>query len=149
MLSRHTPLRQAFRRPWPGTLRGLILWQFGWAFIILGGINYLATTIPEPNRTYLSFALDFAPARLYGWIFIVAGVLAIVSAYCHFDRDRWGYLLTSVLAGSWATVYVCGWLFYDASPRSIGAGVIWFLFATILTTCARIPKITLRFGKDV
>jgi hypothetical protein len=147
-MSKHTPLKVAFRRPWPGTLRGLILWFFGWAFIIVGGLQYLGTTIPEPTRTYLAFALDHAPAWAYGVMFITVGIVAIVSSYCHFDRDRWGYLISSVLAATWGMVYVCGWAFYDASARALGGCVVWFLYAAILTTCARIPKITLGFGKE-
>ena len=137
----HTPLNVAFRRPWPGTLRGFILWLFGIAFVTIGGINYLGTTIPEPTRTYLTFALRIAHPWIYGCLFIAVGAFAMVTAYCHFDRDRWGYSATSVLAAAWGLVYVCGWLFYDASIRAVGGAVAWFLYSAILTTCARIPKL--------
>jgi hypothetical protein len=149
MKTQHTPIKIAFRRPWPGTLRGLILWQFGLAFILVGGLNYIGTTIPEPTRTYLAFVLDFRPGWYWGCMFIAAGLFAMVSAYCHFDRDRWGYLLTSVLSATWGMVYVCGWAFYDAPVRALGGSIIWLLYASILTTCARIPKITLSFGKEL
>lgn len=135
-----TPLKVAFRRPWPSTLRGLVLWLFGVAFIIMGGFNYIATDVPQPTRTYLSFALNAAPAWVYGMGFIVVGSLAALSAYCHFGRDRWGYLLTSGAATAWGGVYVCG-LFYGAPLRTLGGSVVWLLFAAILTTCARIPHV--------
>lgn len=140
--TQHTPLRVAFHRPWPGTVRGLILWLFGWAFIFSGGLNYIGTTIPEPTRTYLSFPLTVAAQEFYGWAFIALGVGAIVSAYCHFDRDKWGYKASAIFSGVWGGTYVCGWAFYDAPLRALGGAVVWVLYCLILLTCQRIPKIT-------
>jgi hypothetical protein len=146
--TQHTPLKLAFRRPWPGTLRGLILWFFGLAFTIVGALNYIGTTIPEPTRTYLSFALNLAPAPVYGCMFVAVGLLSCLSSYCHFDRDRWGYNLAATFSGVWGLVYVCGWLFYDAPARSLAGSVVWLLYAAILTTCARIPKIVFKFDRE-
>lgn len=127
----------------PATVRGQILWLFGWAFIVVGGINYLGTSIPEPSRTYLAFALDHAPPVVFGVFFCVLGAVCVLTAYPrHPPADQWGYLLGSLSAAGWAVVYICGWLFYDAPARAIGGAVVWLLYAAILTTCARIPRIT-------
>lgn len=145
MASHRTPLKLAFRRPWPGTVRGLILWLFGWAFIVVGGLNYIGTTIPEPTRTYLSFALSLAPQLFYGIAFVVVGALAIVTSYCHFDRDKWGFKTAALFSGVWGAGYVCGWLFYDAPARALGGSVVWLLYCAILLVCQRIPKLTFEF----
>jgi len=126
----------------PATVRGFILWLFGVAYIILGGIGYIGTDVPEPTRHYLAFALRHAPATFWGWVFVGVGLFACATAYRHLDQDRWGYTAASSWAAAWGMVYVCGWLFYDASPRAIGGSVLWFLFAAVLTTCARLPKVT-------
>ena len=145
MTEQRTPLSVAFARPWPGTLRGLILWLFGVAFIVVGSLNYIGTTIPEPTRTYLAFALDHIPAATIGVGFIVVGAVAMFTAYCHRGRDHYGYLLAAVFSGAWGSVYVCGWLFYDAPTRALGGAVVWLLYSAILTTCARIPRIVFDF----
>lgn len=141
-----TPLAIALARPWPGTLRGLILWLFGIAFIVVGGLNYLGTTIPEPTRTYLAFALQHIPANVIGCGFVSVGAFAMTTAYCHVGRDHYGYLVAAVLSGGWGCVYVCGWLFYDAPARALGGAVVWILYCAILMTCAQIPKITFGFA---
>lgn len=137
----HTPLRVAFARPWPGTLRGVILWFFGLAFIILGVLNYIGTNPPPVTRLYLQYPLQLASVTFYGWVFVAVGLASMLSAYCHFDRDRWGYKLLSVWSAVWGFGYVAGWLFSDSPIRAIGSSVIWYLFAAILVLCTRIPNL--------
>lgn len=144
----HTPLRVAFRRPWPGTLRGFILWLFGWSFMIIGGLNYIGTTPPDITRLYLQYPFQVADPTFYGWVFVTAGLLAVLTSYCHFDRDRYGYTTLAVLSSLWATAYVAGWLFSDSPVRAVGGSVIWVLFAGILITCASIPKIPFSLGRE-
>lgn len=129
------------KRLFPHTTRGQILWLFGWAFVITGALNYLATTIPQPTRSYLAVVLNHGPAWAIGVLFISVGILDIVSSYLRFDRDRWGYVGSSTLAATWGMVYVCGWLFYDAPVRALGGSIVWLLYAGILTTCARVPRL--------
>lgn len=143
----HTPLRVAFRRPWPGTLRGFILWLFGWAFIIMGILNYIGTDPPPITRQYLQYPFKFADPTFYGWVFVTFGLLAVVSSYCHFDRDYIGYKLLAVWSAVWGSAYVAGWLFSDSPIRAAGGSTIWYLFAAILVVCTRIPKIPFNLGR--
>ncbi|WP_134739990.1 hypothetical protein [Nocardioides sp. 503] len=135
--------RARHRRPWPPTVRGLVLWLFGWAFIIVGGLNYLGTTLPALTRGYLEFALTLTrgAAWPYGLIFVVVGTFAIVAGYLSDNLDQWGYRAAAIWSGLWATGYVCGWLFYDAPLRAVGSAVAWVLYSAILLTCLRIPKV--------
>lgn len=131
-----TPLHIAFARPWPTTRRGLVLWQYALGFIVIGGVNYVSTTLPEPTRESLSFALSILPAPAWGWTMIAAGLIAAYTSYCHLGRDRAGFVLLSTFCGVWAAGYLCGWLFFDAPLRAIGGSVIWWLFCSTLTTTA-------------
>lgn len=144
-----TPMRQAFRRPWPSTLRGLVLAQFSIAFLWLGGVNYIATDLPPTSQASLSFALSIAPAGVWGWAMIGCGALALYTSYCHLGRDRLGYVVLSTFCAAWGLGYLCGFLFFDAGLRAVGGSVIWLLFSGILTTCAAIPTITLSGSGEI
>lgn len=141
--SRHTPLAIAFRRPWPGTRRGLCLWLFAISFMIIGYANYVGTDLPDPTENSLAFALSVAPAWFWGWCMVTAGTAAVVSAYCHFGRDRYGFTLLATFCGVWALGYLCGFLFYDAGLRAVSGSVIWFLFTGILALIAGFPNVPL------
>lgn len=143
-MSRHTPLRVAFRRPWPGTRRGLCLWLFSIAWITLGLVQYIGTTVPEITQQYLAFPFDFAPPPFWGGVFIAVGAFALWSAYCHFGRDRYGFTTLAVFCLLWGGAFVCGFFFYDAPVRALGASIIYFLFAAILMIIAGFPNVSLR-----
>lgn len=143
MPSRRTPPRVAFRRPWPGTRRGLCLWLFSLAFLVLGGVNYIATDLPPRSEEALSFALEIAPAHTWGWTMVVAGLLAGWSSYCHFGRDRYGFVLLATFCGGWGLGYLCGFLFYDAGMRAVGGSVIWLVFSGLLVVIAGFPNVSL------
>ena len=149
MGTRHTPLRVAFRRPWPDTRRGLCLWLFAIAFSIIGWVNYAATPLPEATRESLAFALSIAPAPFWGWCMVVAGFLAIWSSYCHFGRDRYGFTLLATFCGTWAIGYLCGYFFYEAGLRAVSAAVIWIVFTGVLILIAGFPNVSLSGKREV
>lgn len=139
----HTPLRIALARPWPGTRRGMCLWLFSIAFVIIGGVNYVTTTPPAVTRQSLSFALDIAPAPVWGWLMVVVGAAATWSSYCHFGRDRYGFMLLATFCAGWGLGYLCGFAFYDAGLRAVSGSVIWLLFSAVLMLLAGFPNVTL------
>lgn len=142
-MSRHTPLHLAFRRPWPGTRRGLCLWLFSLAFVVLGGVNYIATDLPPHSREALSFALTFAEPPIWGWTMVGVGLVSWWSSYCHFGRDRYGFVLLATFCGGWGINYLCGFLFYDAGLRAVGGSVIWLVFCALLAVIAGFPNVSL------
>ena len=142
-MSRRTPLNIAFARPWPGTLRGLVLWLFSLAFVALGGINYILTPLPARTEKALSFALSIAPSPAWGALMVTAGLLSALSAYCHFGRDRYGYLILSTFCGAWGAGYIAGFVLFGADLRSLSGSVIWLLFAGVLTAVAGFPNVPL------
>lgn len=142
-MSRHTPLRVAFKRPWPMTRRGFCLWLFAIAFLVLGGVNYIATDLPVRSEEALSFALDILPAKAWGWTMVVTGLVAGWSSYCHFGRDRYGFTLLATFCGAWGLGYLCGFFFYGAGLRAVGASVIWLVFSALLVVIAGFPNVSL------
>ncbi len=144
-----TPPRVAFRRPWPGTHRGLVLWFFSLAYIALGTINYVLTPLPLPTREALAFVLFIAPAPFWGAVMVTAGLISAFCSYCHHDRDTYGYLLLAAFSGCWAGGYVAGWLVFDAPLRSLGGSAIWALFGAVLVAVAGMPNAPLRSRERV
>lgn len=143
--STRTPLSLAFARPWPTTRRGLVLWFFSVGFVVIGGVNYIATNLPAPTRESLSFALSISrgSAPVWGWVMVAVGFLAAYTSYCHLGRDRAGFTILSTFCGAWGIGYVCGFLFYDAPLRALGGSVIWWLFCAALIVTAGFPSVPL------
>lgn len=140
----HTPLRDAFRRPWPSTRRGLCLWLFSLAFILIGGVNYITSPQPETTTASLAFVLQLQPSEFWGWIMVSVGALAAWASYCHFGRDRYGFILLATFCAAWALVYLCGFLFYGAGLRAVSGSVIWVLFSGILSLISGFPNVSLK-----
>lgn len=136
-----TPWRLAFRRPWPGTRRGLILWLFAIAFSVIGYVNYVATPLPASTDESLAFALSIRPASFWGWTMVACGIVASWASYCHHGRDRYGFTLLASFCGAWALGYLCGFLFYDAGLRAVSAAVIWAVFTGLLALVAGFPSL--------
>lgn len=140
-----TPPRVAFRRPWPGTRRGLVLWLLCLVVIILGGVNYIGTELPQRGQDALAPMLDLMPSSAWGWMFIVVGTISGFLAYCHFDRDHVGYALMTGLTGFWGSAYLIGfavdWVRDDeADWRIVGSAAIWLIFAALLIVCRGFAK---------
>jgi hypothetical protein len=138
-----TPLHIAFARPWPTTRRGLALWLFSIAFIVIGGVNYIATDLPDPTRESLAFALSVAPAAAWGWTMVLLGLFSAYCSYCHLGRDRLGFVLLATFCGGWALGFLCGLLFFDAPLRALGGSIVWWLFCVVLVAIAGFPSVPL------
>lgn len=139
----YTPARLAYRRPWPGTRRGLCLWFFSVGFVLIGSVNYIGTDLLPPTAKTLAFALSIADAEVWGWVMVVIGLAAMWSSYCHFGRDRFGFTLLATFCAAWGLGFLSGGLFYGAGTRALGYSIIWFLFSAILTLIAGFPNVVL------
>lgn len=139
-----TPVRVAFKRPWPGTRRGFCLWLLSIAIIVLGAVNYVFTDPSPEGLKSLSFALQISQGSVafWGWTMIGIGLAAGFCSYCHFGRDRYGYIIVCVFTSAWGLGYVTG-LFYGAGLRALGGAVIWLLFSGIFIVVAGFPNVRL------
>ena len=137
--TRHTPLRVAFRRPWPGTRRGFKLWLFA---VVIGTRGLLYATDPATQSG--AFVLPFGvSAQTWGWVVFVVCCVATFSAYCHFGRDRYGYKAMSTLATLWAFMYAYGYVFNEASKAAMQGVLSMLLILVLLIHCAGDPELPL------
>ncbi len=138
------PWALAFHRPWPTTRRGLCLWFLSLAVAMIGGVNYVTTTVPERTVTSLWFPLSITGGDPVPWgvLMIAVGALGMFASYCHFGRDKIGYVLIAMMTTGWGFCYLVGPL-QGGGLRSVGGAVIWFVFAAIAVTVAGFPNVRL------
>jgi hypothetical protein len=49
------------------------------------------------------------PLEVWGWLWITAGVVAIVSAFLPQGSDRFGFLALSLIVTPWIVSYLAAW----------------------------------------
>lgn len=138
-----TPPRIAFRRPWPGSVRGLVLWLFSLGLLALGGINYIATPLPLATDQAL-VVLRFSPAWVWGVVMVGVACTTGFCSYCHYGRDRWGFIIYTTFCVGWGCMFIAGFLFFDAPLRAVGSSVIWLLFGGGMAAVSALPNTPLR-----
>ncbi len=139
-----TPLRVALQHPWPGTLRGFVLWLFALAVGALGVVNYALNPLPDTSADSLQYALVVFSATTWGWIMASVGAVGAFCSYCHRNRDQFGYALLAAFCGIWGAFQMTAYLFGGASTRAIGGALVWGLLATALALIAGFPNVPLK-----
>src|SRR5690349_13646537 len=118
--SRHTPLRIAFRKPWPATRRGLKLWFIS---IVLGmkGLAYLTGDTSAATESALRLITEawHVPLEVCGAIIVALCGFAAFCSYCHFGRDRWGYMALVGFTLGWAGCFFVSPLFLDGPTAAV------------------------------
>src|SRR5262249_52293146 len=86
--------------------RGAFLLAFG---MVWGLIGYGQISSPPPDQRGLHLLLDRVPLQVWGWLWITAGVVAIVSAWMPQGADRFGFLALSLMVLPWVLSYLFAW----------------------------------------
>lgn len=137
-MSRHTPLRIAFRRPWPGTRRGLKLWLFS---IIIGfkGVGYISGNNSHDTDAALRFVTQWAPLTTWGYLILAVCGFAVVCSYCHHGRDRYGYMALVGFSFAWGACYAVAPLLLDGPTYAWQGTLAWLLIGVLLLFSAGDP----------
>lgn len=105
-----------------------VLLVAGFAYISIGMTYRFAEPTPERTKA-LYFALSWWDLDAWGWVFIITGVLAIISSrWPPFSRS-WGYVALTSLSSGWAAFYLTGILLHDAPWANFSRVAIWGLMA--------------------
>ena len=113
-------------RPWQR--HSLVLSVAGLIYIAIG-ISYFVTEITPSRSRALVVALEFLSIRQWGVIFILSGVLAIISARWPPISRTWGYMVLCGLSAGWSAVYLTGVLLVDAPSTNLSGFGTWGLIA--------------------
>lgn len=101
--------------------RGAILLCYGVVWAIIG---YGQITAPAPDLRGLRLLLQMMPLYAWGWIWVVSGLIAIVSAWLPPEKDWPGFLALPLMVLPWTVSYLLAWILGDY-PRGWLAAVVW------------------------
>lgn len=99
-------------------------------FVFIGiGIAYV-NTVPTPSRVEaLQIALSWWSFRTWGYHFIVAGVITIISSRWPPVSKTWGYAILSSLSAAWAMFYLLGVLIKGSPVNNLAGFLTWGLIS--------------------
>lgn len=115
-------------RPFEKASRVLVL--AGIIYVVIGW-QYLGHVHADRLRG-LQVALWFAGGhvKLWGWVWIIVGLSAMLSARWPYFSARWGYTALSGLAAVWFLQYLTGWIILGLpAPIVAAATCSWALIA--------------------
>jgi hypothetical protein len=113
-------------RPWKR--HSLVLLVTGLVYVFIG-IAYI-TTGPRQSRTVaLQIALDWWSLDVWGGVFILSGLLAILSSRWPPFSETWGYFVLTGLSAGWSGFYATGVIFGDSPTSNLNGALSWGLIA--------------------
>lgn len=113
-------------RPWQR--HSLVLMVAGLVYVLIG-LSYILTE-PTPSRALaLKYALVLASVDVWGWVFILSGILSIISARWPPISETWGYTVLTGLSAAWAAFYLVGIVFGHSPTANISGVFSWGLIA--------------------
>lgn len=112
-------------RPWQR--HSLVLAVAGAAYIGIGASYALAA--PRPARaSSLELALNIMPLDGWGVVWVMVGLLGVLSSRWPPASETWGYSAMSCLAALWGGFYL-GAIVVGATAQAFTGAVVWFLVA--------------------
>lgn len=105
--------------------RGAILLSYGTVWSLYG---YAQVASPASDQRGLTVATQWLPLTVWGWIWVTAGLLAIVAAFMKQGADWFGFVGLALIVLPWVTSYLATWLLGDF-PRGWVAAAVWAVIA--------------------
>ncbi|WP_406170390.1 hypothetical protein OIE52_39460 [Streptomyces canus] len=101
--------------------RGAILLSYGTVWALYGYGQLISPPAAQPG---LTLALQMLSITVWGWLWIVTGVLAVVSAFVPQGVDWFGFVALVLIVLPWTLSYLVSWLQGDF-PRGWVAAAVW------------------------
>lgn len=105
--------------------RGAILLSYGTVWSLYG---YGQLISPQPDQRGLTLAVQMLPLDVWAWLWIAAGLVALVSAWLPQGVDGPGFIALVLIVLPWMTSYLASWMLGDF-PRGWVAGAVWAVIA--------------------
>lgn len=118
--------------------RGVFLVLFGGVYLLIG---YSYLTVAASSRLLvkhaLRLALNVAPLPVYGWLWITAGTVAVISGLFTITSPRRpiGFTAAVVMPALWTVVYFAAWIDGDV-PRGWVSALLFGLLAAAVWVVA-------------
>lgn len=117
-----TPRKLWGFRPWK---RHSTILLVGGALYILVGFQYVITRSTPGRETALAVILQYAPIHFWGALFVLAGLLTIISSKWPPMTETWGYVVLTGFSSGWATAYLMGIIFFNAPKANLTQVFLW------------------------
>lgn len=101
--------------------RGTILTCYGLVWMLYG-FGQLVT--PQPDQRGLQLVLSIRPLEFWGWCWIAAGLVALVTAWAPPGRDAAAFYVLPLPVMAWTASHLAAWITGD-SPRGWVAAAVW------------------------
>jgi hypothetical protein len=117
--------------PWRGIRpfeRHSIVLLFAGMVYILIGVSYILAD-PTPSRVNALYYALAGPMTFDSWgcVFILTGLLAVVSSRWPPISETWGYQALTGLSSGWAAFYAAGVIFHGSPVNNISGFLSWGL----------------------
>lgn len=121
----HTP------HPWRGIRawkrHSLVLLVAGAVYICVG-FSYIFGDSARSTLKSLYYPVHWGGLPVYGFVFVLAGCLSIISSRWPPVSEKWGYAVMTGLSSGWAGMYLVGILFkHPPTAASLRGLVSWGL----------------------
>lgn len=114
------------------TLWRLRTWKRHDLILVVAGAMYVMIGVaflfadPSPARDIsLVIILRIAPFAFWAWVFIVVGIVSIISAKWPPSKETWGYSVLTGFSTGWGSAYLMGILFGAAPWTNLNGFLIW------------------------
>lgn len=121
----------------PIRTHSMVLIVAGLVYVAIG-ISYL-TAEPTPERLRaLKFALVWLDYNHWGYVWVLVGILSIISSRWPPVSETWGYTVLTGQAAAWGLFYGTG-IAFGSAPNSNVSGVLsWGLIAFMWWSISRL-----------
>jgi hypothetical protein len=113
-------------RPW--RRHSTVLMVAGFVYLSIGAV-YLLTPDTPARAQALWLAFKWWDSTGWGIIFMLAGLLAMVSSRWPPVSKTWGYTVMTGLAGAWSGFYLTGIVFGHSPWGNLSSVALWGLVA--------------------
>lgn len=124
-------------RPWKR--HSTILSVVGFLFVLIG-FGYMFAPPSEMRYRSLKVILDVAPIHVWGGLFVLAGLLSIVSSRWPPLAERWGYMVLTGMSSGWSATFLIGWMFFHSPAGNLIQAVIWGTLGFIWWAISGLPN---------
>jgi hypothetical protein len=112
----------------PYNRHSLILSVAGLCYMLTGA-TYISAAPTPARKAALAVALRWFPIEIWGMIFVIVGLLVVISSRWPRVSDSWGYALLTGLSAGWSATYAAGVIFEHAPIGNFTAVLQWALLA--------------------
>lgn len=121
------------------------------AFLLITGVGQVCwgagIVVDPPSTAGLQLLTDRCPIAAWGWMWVVCGSIALVSAFVRVGRDGPGFLAAYAPPVTWATAYAAAAVSGEFSRGGFVA--VWYLtIVGVIMWAASVPEYAVPRTKD-